>query len=516
MRAAAVRWFFRWPGRELEKEDEFFLADWRMLWNGAAVNGSFFNLLRLLLSLALFSCAWAGEGVPGPPPSEPVKVVVIPVREQIAQPAHYVLRRGLKDAISAGADAVVLDMDTPGGRLDVTLEMIEALMKFPGKTFTFVNNEAISAGAYIAAATREIHLTPDGLIGAAAPVSATGEDVDKVMTAKILSYLKAKVRSMSDENSYRAQVLSAMADMNYELKIGEEVISPKGELLTLTAKETMKTFGDPPQALLGSGIHPDINSMLDAVYGKGGYSITRVEASWSEQLAQFITNLTPILLAVGMLLLVAEFKTPGFGVMGFAGAALLGVVFFGHYTAGLSGHEPAIFFVVGVLLLVAEVFFLPGMVVPAVTGAALILGSLVWGMADLWPNEPLSLSGEVFIKPLVNVMIAVVLTGAGFFVLVKFLPGKRPWSMLVLQTAVGGEPVAGRPIVAAEAAGSPSAAALIGRAGIAVTPLFPSGQVEIDARRYEARAEMGSIPRGARVTVARVSECGLIVEEDAP
>ena len=78
------------------------------------------------------------------------QVVVIPVREQIAKPVLYILRRGLKEAIGQKADVVILDMKTPGGALDVTFEIMEALGKFPGTTITFVNDQAISAGAFIA------------------------------------------------------------------------------------------------------------------------------------------------------------------------------------------------------------------------------------------------------------------------------------------------------------------------------------------------------------------------------
>ncbi|MCU0779966.1 MAG: hypothetical protein MUF04_02560, partial [Akkermansiaceae bacterium] len=155
-------------------------------------------------------------------------------------------------------------------------------------------------------------------------------------------------------------------------------------------------------------------------------------------------------------------------------------------------------------------------VVLALTGLVLILGSLVWGMADIWPNEPVTLSGEIFLMPMVNVLIAAMLAVLGFLAIVKLLPGKGPWSRLVLQSAVGGEPVAGQPIVSPPAAPDSGRDALLGREATAVTPLFPSGQVEIDGRRYEARAAMGSIAVGARVTVARVSEFGLIVEETSP
>ncbi|MFN6094462.1 MAG: SDH family Clp fold serine proteinase, partial [Verrucomicrobiota bacterium] len=104
---------------------------------------------------------------PAPPaPKTPAKVVVIPIRAQIAKPELFILRRGLKDAIENKVDTIVLDMETPGGELEVTFEMLKALEKFPGKTVTYVNREAISAGALIAAGTDEIHFAPEGVIGA--------------------------------------------------------------------------------------------------------------------------------------------------------------------------------------------------------------------------------------------------------------------------------------------------------------------------------------------------------------
>ena len=99
--------------------------------------------------------------------------------------------------IEEKADLVVLDMKTPGGALDVTFEIMEAIAKFQGRTLTFVNNEALSAGAFISATTDEIWFSPEGVIGAAAPVMSTGQEIDATMRQKIVSYLKARVRATS-------------------------------------------------------------------------------------------------------------------------------------------------------------------------------------------------------------------------------------------------------------------------------------------------------------------------------
>ena len=168
-----------------------------------------------------------------------------------------ILRRGLKDAILSEADLVILDMDTPGGELGVTLEIMEEIIdnleKFDGKIITYVNDEAISAGAYIAIASSEIAFSPKSQIGAAEAVSGGGANIDSSMKRKINSYLKAKIRNYAGDYRYRSQVMAAMMDANESLIIEGEplktetggLIKKPGELLTLTGVEACQEYGTP-------------------------------------------------------------------------------------------------------------------------------------------------------------------------------------------------------------------------------------------------------------------------------
>lgn len=434
----------------------------------------------------------------------PRKVVVIPVREQIASPELFILRRGLKKAIENKVDTIILDMETPGGSLDVTFEMLKALEKFPGKTITYINREAMSAGALISAGTDEIYFAPGSVIGAAAPVNATGEEIDPVMREKIVSYLKARVRSICEGKGYRGEVVSAMIDLDSELKIDDQVIKEKGDLLSLTAKEAIKTYGDPPEPLLGTAIAENLESLLDGLHGAGNYSVETLEITWSEKLAQYLTSVTPVLLGIGLLLMFIEFKTPGFGIFGISGLVVLGIVFFAQFVAGLSGHEPMLFFLIGVVMLAVELLFFPGSIVIGLTGVSLMLGALVWSMTDFWPSEPLTISGDIFVKPLVNVLTGIVVAVVLFFALLKFMPKGGPWNAIVLEAAVSGEPV-----LAGSLTGTTS---VIGETGVSATALFPSGQVDIGGRRYEARLDMGFADAGTKVKVTGAAEFGLIVE----
>lgn len=468
--------------------------------------------------LAVASVAAADPAAADPAAAEPaaaapakaVHVFVVPVRDQIGSAVLYVVRRGLKEAIAAKADAVVFDMKTPGGALDSTFEIMEAIGKFPGPTLTYVNTEAISAGAFISATTDEIWFAPAGIIGAAAPVSGTGQEVEATMKLKIVSYLKARVRAMSEGKAYRGQVISAMIDADTELKIGDEVIKGKGELLSLTAGEAMKLYGDPPKPLLGAGIAASVDELIGKKFPGAKATVTTLELTWSENLAVWLTAISPVLMGLGMLALFVEFKTPGFGLFGLAGISLLAIVFLGNYVAGLSGQEPMLVFALGVLLVALEIFVLPGVFIFAVAGLALMLGSLVWSMADLWPHEPIGVAweGNAFAGPLTDLGLGLVIAAVLGIALARFLPRGWVWDRLVVQTTVSG--------AAQHAGGSEelraTAGQLVGREGVAVTALRPSGQVEIDGQRYEARVEIGGIERGEVVLVRGQSNFGLIVE----
>lgn len=432
-----------------------------------------------------------------------ISVIVIPVRDQIAEPIHYILRRGLKQ----GADVVVLDMETPGGSAGTALEIMESLSKFSGKTITYVNAEAMSAGAFIAAATEEIWFAPNGVIGAAAAVTAQGADIPETMRLKLNSFLRAKIRAVSEGKGYRGEVVSAMIDKDYELKIGEKVLKGKGELLSLTASEAAKTYGEPAQALLAAGIAKNIDDLLTQKYGAGNYVKRTFEITWSERLAQILSKITPILLGLGLLALYIEFKTPGFGIFGVSGIVLLVVVFLSSYVAGLSGHEPLLVFAIGVLLVALELAFFHSGGVLGVFGLIMMLGSLLWAMADFWPNQPISVawSTDVLLVPLQNMLIALLVSGGLLAIIARYLPQGWIWQRLAVGGAVSGAGVAATVLDEQES--------LVGREGVAATSLFPSGQVEIDGRRHEARLEVGSVEAGTSIRVVRRTSFGLVVEE---
>ncbi len=461
----------------------------------------------------------AGEEGEDPGPADDLKTVyILPVQDQIGRPIHYILRRGMKEAVAENIDLVVLDMNTPGGRLNTTLDIMEMMGRFEGDTVTFVNTDAISAGAFIAASTKDIYFAPRGIMGAAAPVTATGDDIPEAMKQKLLSFLKARIRSFTEQLPYRADVLTAMVDADFELVIDDEVISPEGELLTLTASEAVRKYGDPPVPLLAEGIHDDIEALLDARFGPGNYEIKEFHVTWSERVTQYLSGIAPLLIAVGLVMLYLEAQSPGFGIFGIIGVTALALVFLGNYAAGLAGYEPVLFFLLGLLLIAVEVFLLPGTFIFAILGILLVIGSLIYGMADIWPEEGFSFAPEVLIVPTLNVFAGLILAFVLAILFARVVP--RSWFLdrLILSSAIAGSSqgaVAPAPGTEGEAAkpGGPQVPGRppLGARGRAVTDLFPSGEVEIEGRRYQARAEYGSAEGGADVEVVAYGDFVLIV-----
>jgi len=433
------------------------------------------------------------------------RVVVIPIHDEIAQPTLFVLRRGLKEAIAEHADVVVLDLKTPGGALDVTLDIMEDLEKFPGETIAYVDDEAMSAGAFVSGVTGEIWFSPKGVIGAAAPVQSTGQDVDATMKEKLVSFLKARMRAVSEGKAYRGEVISAMIDADTELKIDGQVIKEKGGLLSLTATEAMKRYGKPPQPLLGAGIARDIDDLLAQKFGAGGYTAVQLEVTWSEQLAVLLTRLSPILLALGMLALFLAFKTQSFSLFGAPGLVLLGLVFFGSYVAGLSGHEPVLVFAVGAVLLLLELMFFHSAGFLGAVGLGLIFGSLIWAMADLWPGEPLGAAwtANVFLLPLVNFGVGLLLAVGLSVASLRFLPKGWIWDRLVVQSTLQ---TTSQPLPAPPEA-------VVGKMAHALTTMAPTGYVLVDGARYEAFCDSGLAEKGAALRVLAVDNFRLIVTQ---
>ena len=439
---------------------------------------------------------------------------IIPVRDQIGPPILNILRRGMKQAIESEVDLIILDMDTPGGELGVTLEIMQEILdsvdSWEGKVITYVNKEAISAGAYIAIATQEIAFAPFSQIGAAEAVSGGGGEIDPSMKRKVNSYLKAKIRNFAGSYKYRSLVMAAMMDANVSLIIEGEtlkaadgtLIKSPGELLTLTGEEAVMKYGNPPQTLLGTGIFKDLEELLDQRWGKKNYQMIRMKINWAENAGLWLNGIAPLLLSIGLVILFIEFKTPGFGVFGILGIGFILIFFGSKYVSGLAGQEELLLFLIGFCLVLVEVFLAPGLFLPALLGLALMFGSLIWAMVDIWPGQEIDWSFALFRVPLFELAQSFGLAFILGYLAIKIM-GKTPiGKSMLLETSVGNLK-----------SNQPSLFIEPNKVGVTVSELYPVGKVQIDGKTYEARSVIGKIEKGQRIKVLKHSGYELVVEE---
>lgn len=429
-------------------------------------------------------------------------VVVVPVEGAVSQAQFFFLRRVLKNAESAGASALILNMDTPGGELKSTEQIVQMLMKSPVPVYTYVNTNAGSAGALIALGTKKIFMAPVSAIGAAAPVVSSGQEIPATMNAKIVSYYSGYFRSMAERNGYHPELVDGFMNLDKEVKVGNEVINPKGALLTLSAQEAVKVVGDRP--LLASAIAGDIGEVCRNL-GLNPQAVVKIQPSGFEILAQWITLLAPLLLLGGIIGAYIEFKSPGFGVAGILSAICFLLFFAGHYVAGLTGLEVVAVFAIGLLLVFAEVLFFPGVALVAALGAALMVGALFFAMVDFYPAQPLDFSYQVLLRPMLNLSLAIIASAFLIALLARFLPDLPVFRRLFLsaQSSAG-------PSIPAAAENSPALSA--GDTGTARTILRPSGKAVFGDALVDVVTQGQFIEAGAPVRILSISGDAVVVE----
>lgn len=428
------------------------------------------------------------------------KIVVVPIKGEISAAKFFFLRRALKEAAREDAGAVILDMDTYGGSLNATVDMQKALAQIKVRTFTYINPNAGSAGALIALSTQEIYVAPIAAIGAAAPVSATGEDLSKTMSDKQVSYASAYFGSVAERNGHNPDLARAFINKEMAVKVGEKVIHEKGSVLTLSAQEAIRKIDGKP--LLAAGMADSMADLLKQAGLKG--EVQRVEPKEFEQVAFWITTLAPLFLLGGIVGAWVEIKSPGFGLPGIASAICFAIFFTGHYVAGLAGWEAPVLFLIGLALVLGEVMVHPGTILPGLAGLFLMVGALLWAMVDRYPGQPWVPSAEALEVPLLKLGIAGVLAVFTMALLAQYLPKTRIYQRLVL----GAHNPAGP---AFSTAHSEFTGLEVGARGVALSILRPSGKAEFSGQPRDVITTGEFVEAGTPIRVLAVEGSRIVV-----
>jgi membrane-bound serine protease (ClpP class) len=409
-------------------------------------------------------------------------VVVIPLQGEISESLALFIRRAEKTAESNGASAIILEMNTYGGRLDSAEKITGILNHATIPTYTYVNSNAGSAGSLIALATKHIYMAPVSAIGAAAPILSTGEDLPPTEKEKTISYWSALVRSTALRNEHNPDIGEAFMNKDKEVKIGDRVIHPKGSLLTLSAQEATEKIGGRP--VLADGIAESLPDLMQKAGLKG--DLVQIQPSGFEQLAFWLTQLAPLLLLGGILGAYLEFKIPGFGIAGIVSIICFALFFLGHYFAGLAGWETVALFVLGIVFVLLEIlFFGHSTVVFGVVGALLMFASLLWAMIDRYPGQKFLPTGQMLKIPLLNLLLTFLGAAILIVILARYLPQTSIYRRFVLSTSSPpGPSLAGTPRSFATAL--PLAPGMRGRA---LTILRPSGKAEFESQVVDVVTE---------------------------
>jgi len=452
-----------------------------MKWAGRQARMALAALLAVAM-LATLASSWAQE-------QRPV-VVVAPIEGIIDLGLAPFVERVLDEAAAAGAAAVVLEINTFGGRVDAAVQIRDALLNSPVRTIAFVNKRAISAGALIALACENLVMTSGATIGAATPVQmgqpgAASESVGE----KTVSYVRKEFRATAESRKRPPLLAEAMVDADVEIK----GVIEKGKLLTLTTEE----------ALTHKLIDHRAES-LEAALEKLGIAapeIRHASTNWTENVVRLLTHpvVSSLLITIAMLGIILEMRTPGFGIPGALGLTALVLFFGGHWLVQLAGWEEVLLGLAGLVLLVIEVFVLPGFGVAGALGLIAIVASLV-----------LSLVGPGFTTTFMlmaagRVVLALLLALLASLVLLRFLPRLPFGRRLVLE----------RGLTAADGYASAPETDLqwLGKRGMATTPLRPAGIADIDGRRVDVVSDGEHIDAGQFIKVTRVDGNRVVVRQ---
>ncbi len=442
------------------------------------------------------------------------KILVVPVgMDDLMITARFeFMKRVLKKAQLDGAEALIFDMNTPGGRVWETGElMMRELQEVDFPTYTFVNNFAESGGCLVAIATDHIYMRPAALIGSALPVTATG-DLEGNMKQKVGEMLRDLVRSVARLKGHDPDVAEAFVTTDTEVVKDGIMISEMGTVLHLSTEEaTMLVNGEP---LLAKGIVNSIDEIIERE--ELGGEVLNVVPLGMERFAHWVQKFSFLLIILGLAGAYMELNAPGFGVPGVTSLLAFGLFFFGNHLAGnLAGYELAVLLVLGLVLIGVEVFILPGTLLPGLAGGLLVFLSLVLAMVDRfdfqsqWQDLPRAPSwGELLAGPMLTFLLGVIGAVAIAALFMRFLPSNRSFGGMVLTTSLG----SGGGIEGTGNGGKDAGDPLIGREGVVSADLRPAGKGMFGDKLLDIVADGEFVGQGSRVRVVRREGARIVVE----
>ena len=485
------------------------------------------------------------------PPSDPGTIYVIPIHGPIMDSAFdRVVRMKVAKAVRNGARIIVFDMNTPGGRLDVTERVMSIITRDLRDVFTvaYVNHKAISAGALISVACDRIYVTPNSSIGDARPVNIGSGSIDPGDRAKIESYWRALVREPAQAAGYNIPMVEAMISLNIEVWLIRH--RQTGQLQMVNATDwagrlpgvDSSALLTPPRATTDSRTPGEWEFVRVLVGDSDMLTMTTSEAQFAgftdaavpsrqalaeqlgatdyvfvaddlgQRIARFLTNfMVQFLLFVGLIFFVyMEFQEPGLGLFGGLALFCLVLLVGGRYFVGLAEWWEIALIVIGLILIALEIFVIPGFGVAGISGIVLVVLGLIFSAVPSPPGEwplPTNETAVYYLRE------SLLILGLGFIVaLVLIVVAARNMKRMPLgsKLVLADVPRFDEPPTPDD---SPMHTINIGDLGTVEATLRPVGKVRIGDALCDAVAESAFIEAGAKVRVLQHDGNRLVVEK---
>ncbi|MCK4879459.1 MAG: nodulation protein NfeD [Bacteroidales bacterium] len=426
-------------------------------------------------------------------------VYTFAIKDNIAAPTWRITQEAFEEALSLHADAVILHLNTYGGDVKAADSIRTKLLNAPIPVYVFIDDNAASAGALIAIACDSIYMKPGGKIGAATVVNQTGEQVPD----KYQSYMRATMRATAEAHGKDTLITGtdtlftwhrdpAIAEAMVDPRLYVEGVSDTGQVLTFTASEAI-THG------YCEGTATSIEEVISKI-GIEEYELKSYNPSGMDKLIGLLIN--PMVSGVLIMIIIGgiyfELQSPG---IGFAlGASIIAALlyFAPLYLEGMAENWELILFIVGIILIMVEIFAIPGFGVAGVAGIIAVITGLTLSLVDNVVFENPEFTGEglgILMKSLSLVLVAVLMGVIFSLWATRKLLTTTAFSNLSLKSEQRTEDG----FIGVET----EQQSLIGEVGVAHTVLRPSGRVMIHDKLYDAKSEYGFIEKGESIKVIR-------------
>ena len=444
--------------------------------------------LILLAALVLLPCAASAQRAPKG--QEPVtRVYQFSINEDIAPPASLRVDKALDEARQKKADLIVVTINTFGGALDDADHIRTAFLQSPIPIWAYVNNNAASAGALISIACDSIYMHSGSSIGAATVVDQTGA----VQPDKYQSYMRSLMRATAESRGRRPDIAEAMVDPD----VFVSGISDSGKVLTFTTSE----------AIANRYCEAQCESVREVLHhaGVNKYIITEQRYTPLQKFIGFLVN--PIVSAVLIMCIIGgiyfELQSPG-TILPIVLAVLGALLYFAPlYLEGLAANWEILLFLVGLVLVVLEIFVVPGFGVCGISGIVCLVVALAFSLVG-------NVGFDFSHVPSVTI-------GQSFLVVVLSLTVSLPLAVWLGKKLFESNAFGGLALNTVQNADEGFTVAefrqrnLVGARGTAATILRPAGKVLIEGRVYDAVAAIAYIERGTPIRVSGYENSSLVV-----